>query len=224
LSFTDVAGAMSGAVADPVASAVTESFGNWADRPFAAVVLIAFVACAVSILTYLGRAVYGMARDGMLPASSVLRKVSARQVPHVALWTVTILAAAGLMLGLNGNAAGTLIAFGSGGFYVVFLLVASTALYARLRGRWDVSKGELRLGTVGLTLNVIAVVWLVFEAINVAWPREILAPPGAPWYVVWAVIVVFSGLAVLGLIYLAVARPHARIATSTTFATSTQDN
>lgn len=134
LSFTDVAGAMSGAVADPVASAVTESFGNWADRPFAAVVLIAFVACAVSILTYLGRAVYGMARDGMLPASSVLRKVSARQVPHIALWTVTILAAAGLMLGLNGNAAGTLIAFGSGGFYVVFLLVASTALYARLRG------------------------------------------------------------------------------------------
>ena len=64
LSFSDVAGAVSGAVADPVAAAVTESFGDWADRPFAAVVLIAFVACAVSINTYLGRAVYGMARDG----------------------------------------------------------------------------------------------------------------------------------------------------------------
>lgn len=222
LSFTDVAGAQSGAVADPVAGAVTESFGAWADRPFAAVVLIAFVACAVSILTYLGRAVFGMARDGMLPASALLRKVSTRQVPHIALWTVTVFAAAGLLLGLNGNAAGTLIAFGSGGFYVVFLIVAGTALHARLRGRWDTDKGELRLGAFGLTLNIVAVVWLVFEAINVAWPREILAPPGAPWYVVWAVIVVFSALAILGLSYLVIAKPHVRIQSSTTFATASE--
>ena len=61
-------------------------------------------------------------------------------------------------------------------------------------------------------------VWLVFEAINVAWPREMLAPPGAPWFQVWAVVVVFSALALFGLAYLFIAKPHRRIATSLSFA------
>jgi len=219
LSFEDVAGAESGAVVDPVAGSVTDAFGGWAERPFAAVVLIAFIACAVSIQTYLGRAVFGMARDGMLPASGALRRISSRKVPHIALWTVTVLAGCGLLLGLNGNAAGTLIAFGSGGFYIVFLIVAGTALWGRLSGRWQPAKGAFVLGRKGLALNVVAVVWLVFESINVAWPRTELAAPGAPWFVVWAVIIVFSALSVLGLLYLFIAKPHLRIAKSESFAT-----
>lgn len=55
-----------------------------------------------------------------------------------------------------------------------------------------------------------AFLWLVFESINVAWPRASLAPPGAPWFQVWAVILVFSILAVLGLIYLFHAKPYLR--------------
>ena len=31
-----------------------------------------------------------------------------------------------------------------------------------------------------------AVAWLGFEFANIAWPRSILAPVGAPWYQVWA--------------------------------------
>ncbi|MFF0446910.1 APC family permease [Streptomyces sp. NPDC004609] len=218
LSYKDVAAAESGAVADPVHASVVEAFGPWANRPFIAVVLIAFIACAVSIQTYLGRAIFGMARDGMLPGSRLLKKVSRRRVPHTALWTVTVLASAGLLLGLNGNAAGTLMAFGSGGFYIVFLIVTSTALRARLTGRWNPDKGALRLGRKGLILNIVAVVWLTFEAINVAWPRAALAAPGAPWIVVWAVITVFSALCVIGAIYLFTAKPHLRIATAESFA------
>lgn len=218
LSYGDVAAAESGETIDPVYAAVVEAFGAWAGKPFVAVVLVAFIACAVSILTYIGRAMYGMARDGMLPASHVLRRVSARKVPHVALWVTTVLAALGLLLGLNGDAAGTLIAFGSGGFYIVFLIVTATALRARLSGRWNPAAGALKLGRKGLVLNVIAVIWLVFEAINVAWPRACLAAPGAPWIVVWAVVTVFSALTVIGVIYLVVARPHLRVATSESFA------
>ncbi|MFD4968781.1 hypothetical protein [Streptomyces sp. NPDC058424] len=43
-----------------------------------------------------------------------------------------MLAGLGLLLELNGNAAATLIAFGSGGFYFTFLTVAVVALAARL--------------------------------------------------------------------------------------------
>ncbi len=218
LSFKDTAAAESGEVVDPVHASVVEAFGSWADRPFVAVVLVAFIACAVSIQAYISRAIFGMARDGMLPASGLLRGVGARKVPHAALWTTTILAGLGLLLGLNGDAAGTLIAFGSGGFYIVFLIVTCTALRARLTGRWDPARGALRLGRKGLALNVVAVVWLVFEAVNVAWPRASLAAPGAPWIVVWAVVTVFSALTVIGLVYLFTAKPQLRIAASASFA------
>jgi amino acid transporter len=170
------------------------------------------------VQTYIGRAIFGMARDRILPGSALLRRVDKRKVPMAAMVCSTLLASLGLALGLNATAVGTLIAFGSGGFFFVFLIVAASALYARLTGRWDPEKGALKLGRKGLLVNVVAVVWLVFEAINVAWPREMLAPPGAPWFQVWAVVVVFSVLALFGLAYLFIAKPHRRIATSLSFA------
>ncbi|WP_236201970.1 APC family permease [Pseudomonas pseudonitroreducens] len=218
LSYKDPAAVVSGQIIDPVTPAVVDAFGAWAEQPFVAIVLVAFVACVVSVQTYIGRAIFGMARDEILPGSALLRRVDKRKVPMAAMVCSTLLASLGLALGLNATAVGTLIAFGSGGFFFVFLIVAASALYARLSGRWDPDKGALKLGRKGLLVNVIAVVWLVFEAINVAWPREMLAPPGAPWFQVWAVVVVFSALALFGLAYLFIAKPHRRIATSLSFA------
>lgn len=122
-----------------------------------------------------------------------------------------VLAGLGLLLGLNGNAAATLISFGSGGFYFIFLTVALVALFARLRGRWNPAAGEFRLGRAGLVINVLAVVWLLFEAVNIAWPRAELAPPSGSWIQVWAVVLVFSALLVVGLTYVAIAKPHTRL-------------
>lgn len=218
LSFKDPAALVSGQVIDPVTPAVSDAFGRWAERPFVAIVLIAFVACVVSVQTYIGRAIFGMARDGILPGSGLLRRVDKRKVPMAAMLCSTLLASLGLILGLNATAVGTLIAFGSGGFFFVFLIVTTSALYARLSGRWDPAKGALQLGRKGLAVNWLAVFWLLFEAVNVAWPRELLAPPGAPWFQVWAVVLVFSALALFGLTYLALAKPHRRIARSLSFA------
>ncbi|MFD5427369.1 APC family permease [Streptomyces sp. NPDC127084] len=211
LSLRDVAAAHAGAIADPVSAAIVESFGTWAERPFFAVVLVAFLACAVSVQTYLARAIYGMARDGALPAARALRKLNRNQVPHVALATVTVIASAGLLLGIDGQAAGTLIAFGSGGLYIVFLVVTGSALWARTTGRVRAGGETLQLGRRGLSINILAVVWLVFETVNVAWPRVELAPPGAPWYVVWAVVIVFLVLALVAFVYGIKAKPYLRI-------------
>ncbi len=146
LSYQDIGAVVSGQVVDPVTPAVVDAFGAWAERPFVAVVLIAFVACVVSVQTYIGRAIFGMARDAILPGSALLRRVDRRKVPMAAMVCSTLLASLGLALGLNATAVGTLIAFGSGGFFVVFLIVAACALWARLVGRWDPDKGALRLG------------------------------------------------------------------------------
>ncbi|MCT2368524.1 APC family permease [Pseudomonas aeruginosa] len=191
LSYQDIGAVVSGQVVDPVTPAVVDAFGAWAERPFVAVVLIAFVACVVSVQTYIGRAIFGMARDAILPGSALLRRVDRRKVPMAAM--------------------------------VVFLIVAACALWARLVGRWDPDKGALRLGRAGLAVNVLAVAWLSFEALNVAWPRASLAPPDAPWFQVWAVVVVFSALAAFGLLYMVIAKPHRRIATSLSFAAPPAD-
>ncbi|PXC01011.1 amino acid permease, partial [Pseudomonas aeruginosa] len=50
-----------------------------------------------------------------------------------------------------------------------------------------------------------------------------LAPPDAPWFQVRAVVVVFSALAAFGLLYMLIAKPHRRIATSLSFAAPPAD-
>jgi hypothetical protein len=61
-----------------------------------------------------------------------------------------------------------------------------------------------------MVLNVLAVLWLAFETVNIAWPRTSLAPLGAPWYQVWAAPMVVAAITVAGLAYLAIARPDVR--------------
>ncbi|OMI35805.1 APC family permease [Streptomyces sparsogenes] len=215
--------AVSGKTVDPVFEAVTQGLGGWSEKPFIVVVLIAFFACAISIQTYIGRAVYAFARDRQLPCSTQLAKVGDRQIPWVSLTVTAVLAGLGLLLGFNGNAAATLISFGSGGFYFVFLTVALVALIARLRGRWNPSEGDFRLGRTGPVINVLAVAWLLFEAVNIAWPRAELAPPSGSWIQVWAVVLVFSALLVLGLAYVVAARPHTRLAADLPTVPSTEE-
>ena len=48
-------------------------------------------------------------------------------------------------------------------------------------------------------LNALAVGWLAFETVNIAWPRRSLAPPGAPDYQVWAAPLFIGAVVVLGL-------------------------
>ncbi|WP_369199081.1 APC family permease [Streptomyces djakartensis] len=219
LAHPNLEGVVSGEDLDPVTTAVVAGFGGWATKPFVIVVLIAFFACGLAAQGATARIVYSMARDHVLPFSSALRKVNERQAPIGGIVAVTIVGVAGLLLGLNSAAIGSLIAFGTAVIYLVFFLIAAAALWARLIGRW-VPAGTVRMGRLGTVVNVAAAVWLGFEFINIAWPRAILAPIDAPWYQVWAgtlvtVIVIFVGAA-----YLLARRPDRLVAAATSFATT----
>ena len=63
-------------------------------------------------------------------------------------------------------------------------------------------------------MNIAAVIWLTFEAINIAWPRTVLAVPGAKFYQVWAIVLIFGVLLVVGGIYVLLRRPQDRARTS----------
>jgi len=154
--------------------------------------------------------------------SSVLSRVGGNQVPLGALAVASVVSACGLLFGLNARAVNTLITFGSGGYYITFWLVCAAALYARLSGRW-VPAGRFSLGRFALPVNIVAVAWLTFEAINIAWPRTVLAVPGAKFYQVWAIVLIFGVLSVIGLIYVLVTRPQDRIRESAAMGDLTEE-
>lgn len=206
LAHPDPAGVVAGEDLDPITTAVTTSFGSWSDKPFAAVVLTAFLACAVAAQGVTARMAYSMSRDRALPGWRWLSRVDRRANPVGGVLATAAFGCAGLLLGLDSTAVGSLIAFGTAAIYVSFLLIASAALIARLRGGWHPA-GGFRLGRFGLPVNLLAVAWLAFEVVNVAWPRASLAPPDAPFYQVWAAPLVLALILVAGISYLVFARP-----------------
>ena len=211
LAHPDPAAVVAGSDVDPVQTAVVTSFGSWSGKPFAAIVLTAFLACGIAAQSLTARAMYSISRDGVLPGSRFLRRVDRAGSPLWATATTAVIACLGLLLGLNSAAVGSLITFGTAAIYAAFLLTALAALIARLRGTWAPS-GKVRLGRrTGLAINIAAVAWLTFETVNIAWPRTSLAPPGAPTYQVWAAPMLLVAIAVVGLIYMLFARPQRKL-------------
>ncbi len=211
LAHPDPAAVVAGADADPVATAVISSFGSWSERPFAAAVLVAFVSCGIAAQSLTARTMYSIARDGVLPGARFLRRVDARRTPVGGVVVTALVGCAGLLLALDSTAIGSIIAFGTAAIYLSFLLTAVAALVARLRGTWRPA-AHVQLGRLGMPVNVLAVAWLAFETVNIAWPRASLAPPGAPFHQVWAAPLLLAAIAVTGLAYLVLVKPHREVA------------
>ena len=123
----------------------------------------------------------------------------------------TVVACLGLLLGLHSAAVGSLITFGTAAIYVAFLLDRARRAH-RPRARHLAAGGRTcRLGRAGHgDQRRSRSSWLAFETVNIAWPRTSLAPPGAPFYQVWAAPIVLAMIAVGRAAYLALARPHLR--------------
>jgi amino acid transporter len=218
LAHPDAAQVVAGHDLDPVTTTVVSSFGSWSAKPFAAMVLVAFFACGLAAQGLTARTIYSVARDDVLPGSRRLKRVGARRrSPNAATLVVTVAGCAGLLLGLEATAIGSLITFGTAIIYLVFLLIAFAALVARLRGRW-VPAGQVRFRHFGTLVNLLAVVWLTFEFVNIMWPRAVLAPEGAPWYQIWAAPLVTAVAAAAGVGYLLLARPQDRVRRSAALA------
>jgi amino acid transporter len=180
------------ATSDPITPVIASSFGAWAEAPFLAIVMIAFLACGASMVQYTSRIVYSMAREGNMPMT--FSRVTASKIPRNAVICVVLLAGLGLLFGLNDGAVATVIAFGTGGLYAMFAMTTGVGLYTRLTGRWNPALGALKLGVWGLMINMTAFIWSVFEFVNIAWPRAYAVSPNAPWWQLWAVPLVLGSI------------------------------
>lgn len=89
-----------------------------------------------------------------------------------------------------------------------YLGVVASRLRARLRGEWPPPQEEggrkyFRPGKCWLSLNIIAVVYLVLMAINMSWPRKetFSSAPPFHWYLQFGGYIFVGGVIVLGGIY-----------------------
>jgi len=185
---------------DPVTPLIASSFGDWFEKPFLAIVMIAFLACGASVVKYTSRIAYSMAREGNMPA--MLSQVTTSKKPRNAILFTVLLAGFGLVFGLNDDAVATIIAFGTGGLYAMFTLTTGIGLFARLTGRWNPELGGLKLGKWGLIINVLAFIWSLFELINIAWPRPYAVSAGAPWWQLWATPLVLGSILGITTLYI----------------------
>ena len=135
------------------------------------VAMVAMWFCGLSSVTSNSRMLFAFARDGGMPFSRQLAKVSPRyRSPHVAVW---VSVAAAFAVALWTNAYSAMTALSTIALYASYGLPIWVGLRARRGGRWS-SFGPWHLGRWSTAVNVAALVWVcVLTVLFVLPPNEL---------------------------------------------------
>ncbi|MBA2946744.1 APC family permease [Streptomyces himalayensis] len=194
LATPDMQAVVTGAVQDPTAETAQAAMGNSITKPLFVLIVIGFMASALAAQTSASRIIWSFARDGVLPASGRLSKLSRRGLnPLTAILTAGAISMLVLCVGVSAKFYNTLVSFSTGGFFVAFAMPVLGVLMHRLRGRWI--PGRVTLGRWGYLVTVVAALWVAFELVNIVWPRS----PQLAWYENYAVLLAMAVVALLGL-------------------------
>jgi amino acid transporter len=193
------------------------------------IIIFAFFSCGTSIQGAGSRLAFSYARDGALPASKWVSRVSDRfRTPVNALVAGAVITALFVLLvfpspshdihiwfitypaEVNGLVA--LVSFGVSGIYLSFLLTVIAAIVARARG-W-VPEGSFRLGRWAWPVTIGAVAYLGLMFINVVYPSGVTSPR-AYFNIDWITLAVIFVIAAVGALYLFLGRPERGVARHT---------
>src|SRR3954469_12728008 len=126
---------------------------------------------------------FSMSRDGVLPFSARLARVSPTTGTPVLPAVVVGVLAIGL-LAVNVGEASLFTALASVCIvmlYLAYLMVTVPLLVKRVRGTWSPVAGHFSLGRWGLPVNAGAVLYGAAMTINIGWPRgPVYDPAGGP--------------------------------------------
>jgi amino acid transporter len=199
---------------------------SWLTDLLLLLVIFAFFSCGSSVQGAGARLAFSFARDGAVPGSRVVSKVSSRfHTPVNALLLGALVPVAfTLMVNLTPNkdvhiwfitypakvsALTALVSFGVSGIYLSFLLTVIGAIIARSRG-WR-PEGPFTLGRWAWPVTLIAAGYLGIMFINVVAPTGLTSPRGALFNLDWVTIAVMFVIAVVGLLAYVVAQPWKEI-------------
>jgi urea carboxylase system permease len=183
---------------------LTSQLGSVTGKVFLTAVAIAITVCTLAIQTAATRMMFSMARDGALPFSTRLSRVSPTTgTPILPTILVGVLAAA--LLFVNVGEASLFTALTSVCIvmlYGAYLMVTVPLLLQRLRG-WPHAEEEpaglFSLGRWGLPVNVGAVAYGALMMVNIGWPRaSVYDPQGGHWYLQYFALVFVGGSLLVG--------------------------
>ncbi|MBJ7337378.1 amino acid permease [Mycolicibacterium sp.] len=198
-NLDEVVAAQSG---DVVADTLTAHLGAGVTKPLLAMFVIGFISSFLAVQAAVSRCIWGAARDRSLPGSKVLGRLAGPERLPVNAIALTAIVAIVFILLAGSQFYNILVNFNIIGFYIAFGVPVIGAAIARLTGTWK--PGPFNLGRFGAPVTYLASVWIIFETVNVAWPRT---QPGQPWFINWASVLTTAVLGVVGVaIYLTVRR------------------
>jgi amino acid transporter len=148
-------------------------------RGLLVLLMFAYLSCAGAAQAAAARLMYSYARDGMVPASAWLRRVSAEhRVPGNAILfsaaaALVVVGATYLDVGkVNVNA--LVVSYAVVGVYLSFQAVVAARLYAAFRGwKADTPTGYFTLGRWSVLVATLALLYGVAMIVNLCWPRPV---------------------------------------------------
>jgi amino acid transporter len=196
LAIPDWDAVISGQVMDPAAETIAYHLGDSVARPLFALFILSFMAAVVAAQTSVSRVVWANARDGVLPGSRYLARLNGRtRLPVNAILLAFVLAGCVLLLSFADDVYATLLSFAAIGYMLSFAFPTLALFAKKVRGQWE--PGAFSLGRIrGLLVTAVATVFVLFQIVNIAWPRDV----GQAWYLKWGVVITVSVIAGLGFV------------------------
>ncbi len=159
--------------ANPVSALPTiiqQALGTTWGNIYLTVVLIAVCVCTLAIQSATIRLMFSMGRDGRLPFGRVWGTVNPTfRTPMWAGIAVAVLSAIPLLALINlPNSIGVIVVGATGLIYTSYFLNNIASLGARLKG-WPRTKAPFSLGSWGMLINILALVYGGLMLINFLW-------------------------------------------------------
>ena len=155
-----------------VIAILTTALGERAGGLVTALAAMAMWFCGLSAVTWTSRVVYAFARDGGMPASGLFRRVSATHLtPAPAIWLSVADAFAAT---ISSGTYAVVTSISVIGLYIAYIAPVYLAWRARGSSR-EVPRGPWHLGRFGPTINLVAIVWVVFITAILAIPDNLRA-------------------------------------------------
>jgi len=179
---------------------VKSVLGETAGKLFLCIVIFAIIVCTLAVHSGAVRLMFAMGRDGCLPFSKSLSRVSLKTHTPIA---ATLLCGSGAIIILAVNlqlpkvfelVTSIAILWAN----LAYWIVVAVQLKNRLRStRNTVNTGSrFSMGKWGLPINILALIWSTFMVVNVSWPRT--ATYGLEWYNQYAAWIYTAALIALG--------------------------
>jgi amino acid transporter len=188
---------VSKAMADPslIPDVLTSALGSGFAKVFLAGALVSVFSTAIATLATIVRMIYGMARNGQLPGTGFLTRLSSRSSEP--LGTIGVAAVLSIVPLIFIKRIPVIVAAITALIIIPYIMVLGALLIRRLRG-WPEARSQFRLGRWGLPITVAGLVWTVIILIDAAWPREVTNPTLGPLPVIEDLAI---GAIVVGLIW-----------------------